>query len=73
MLAKICSVWNEKVNFRFGSSPFSWNSAVGGSKNGRFLSTESDKVDDPFNVEEAETVHVPPPPSEKVLKLLLIK
>ncbi|XP_017984024.1 PREDICTED: uncharacterized protein At1g32220, chloroplastic isoform X2 [Theobroma cacao] len=32
--------------------------AVGGSKNGRFLSTESDKVDDPFNVEEAETVHL---------------
>ncbi|WRX35318.1 NAD(P)-binding domain - like 10 [Theobroma cacao] len=43
--------------------------AVGGSKNGRFLSTESDKVDDPFNVEEAETVHVPPPPSEKLLVL----
>ncbi|KAK6249315.1 hypothetical protein QUC31_020880 [Theobroma cacao] len=43
--------------------------AVGGSKNGRFLSTESDKVDDPFNVEEAETVHVPPPPPEKLLVL----
>ncbi|XP_021276682.1 uncharacterized protein At1g32220, chloroplastic [Herrania umbratica] len=43
--------------------------AVGGSKNGRFLSTESNKVDDPFNVEEAETVHVPPPPSEKLLVL----
>ncbi|XVF48228.1 hypothetical protein PTKIN_Ptkin03bG0172900 [Pterospermum kingtungense] len=43
--------------------------AMGGSKNGRFLSTESNKVDEPFKVEEAETVDVPPPPSEKLLVL----
>lgn len=33
---------------------------------GRYLSTDSNKIDEPFNVEEAETVHVPPPPTEKV-------
>ncbi|XVE71307.1 hypothetical protein DITRI_Ditri10aG0141000 [Diplodiscus trichospermus] len=42
---------------------------MGGSKNGRFLSTESNKVDEPFKAEEAETVDVPPPPSEKLLVL----
>ncbi|TYH15748.1 hypothetical protein ES288_A05G066600v1 [Gossypium darwinii] len=44
-------------------------SAMGGPKNGRFLSTESKKIDEPFKVEEAETVNVPPPPSEKLLVL----
>lgn len=39
------------------------------SRNGRFLSTDSTKVDEPFKVEEAETVDVPPPPSEKLLVL----
>ncbi|XP_022750360.1 uncharacterized protein At1g32220, chloroplastic-like isoform X1 [Durio zibethinus] len=43
--------------------------AMAGSKNGRFLSTESNKVDEPLKVEEAETVEVPPPPSEKLLVL----
>ncbi|XVF35719.1 hypothetical protein REPUB_Repub18cG0170400 [Reevesia pubescens] len=43
--------------------------AMGGSKNARFFSTESNKVDEPFKVEEAETVDVPPPPSEKLLVL----
>ena len=38
---------------------------MGGSKKGRFLSTESNKVDESSKVEEAETVDVPPP-SEKV-------
>ncbi|KAE8732532.1 NAD(P)-binding Rossmann-fold superfamily protein isoform 2 [Hibiscus syriacus] len=42
---------------------------MAGNKNGRFLSTESNKVDEPFKVEEAETVNVPPPPSEKLLVL----
>ncbi|PPD66676.1 hypothetical protein GOBAR_DD36450 [Gossypium barbadense] len=42
---------------------------MGGPKNGRFLSTESKKIDEPFKVEEAETVNVPPPPSEKLLVL----
>ncbi|XWS17892.1 hypothetical protein CRYUN_Cryun33cG0107500 [Craigia yunnanensis] len=43
--------------------------AMGWSKNGRFLSTESNKVDEPLKVEEAETVDVPPPPSDKLLVL----
>ncbi|KAD4384936.1 hypothetical protein R6Q59_010936 [Mikania micrantha] len=36
---------------------------------GRCLSTESSKIDEPLKLEEAETVHVPPPPSEKLLVL----
>ncbi|WCJ30459.1 NAD(P)-binding Rossmann-fold superfamily protein [Euphorbia peplus] len=36
---------------------------------GRCLTTDSNKVDEPFKVEEAETVDVPPPPSEKLLVL----
>lgn len=39
------------------------------SGNGRFLSTESTRVDGSPKVEEAETVSVPPPPSEKLLVL----
>ncbi|KAK9079906.1 hypothetical protein SSX86_001580 [Deinandra increscens subsp. villosa] len=33
------------------------------------LSTESNKIDEPLKVEEAETVNVPPPPVEKLLVL----
>ncbi|CAA2974323.1 uncharacterized protein At1g32220, chloroplastic-like isoform X1 [Olea europaea subsp. europaea] len=53
-------------------------SNIAASRNGRFLSTESDKttdgkdsnkVEEPFKVEEAETVDVPPPPTEKLLVL----
>ncbi|KAL2346635.1 hypothetical protein Fmac_000635 [Flemingia macrophylla] len=36
---------------------------------GRNLCTDSNKVDEPFKVEEAETVNVPPPPTEKLLVL----
>lgn len=36
-------------------------------KNSRFLSTKDSNFDKPLKVEEAETVNVPPPPSEKVL------
>lgn len=36
-------------------------------RNGRYLSTDSSKVDEPFKVEEAETVNIPPPLTEKVL------
>ncbi|PQM34682.1 uncharacterized protein Pyn_35874 [Prunus yedoensis var. nudiflora] len=32
-------------------------------------STDSSKVDEPFKVEEAETVNIPPPPTEKLLVL----
>ncbi|ONK70213.1 uncharacterized protein A4U43_C05F31430 [Asparagus officinalis] len=39
------------------------------SQSGRLLSTESNKVEEPFKVQEAETVNVPPPPSEKLLVL----
>lgn len=38
-------------------------------RNGRFLSTDSTKVDEPFKIEEGETVNSPPPPSEKLLVL----
>jgi hypothetical protein len=34
--------------------------------NGRAFTTDSNKVDEPFKVEEAETVPPPPPPTEKV-------
>ncbi|XP_059275299.1 uncharacterized protein At1g32220, chloroplastic [Lycium ferocissimum] len=44
-------------------------SSVAPSKNLRFLSTESNRTDEPFRVEEAETVNVPPPPTEKLLVL----
>ncbi|KAK3177680.1 hypothetical protein Dsin_032851 [Dipteronia sinensis] len=37
--------------------------AIAASRSGRYLSTDSNKVDEPFNVEEAETVNVPPPPT----------
>ncbi|PON94571.1 NAD(P)-binding domain containing protein [Trema orientale] len=39
------------------------------SNSGRYLSTDSNKVDEPFKVEEAETVNVPLPPTEKLLVL----
>eukprot|EP00262_Sarcandra_glabra_P013054 TRINITY_DN3526_c5_g1_i1.p1 TRINITY_DN3526_c5_g1~~TRINITY_DN3526_c5_g1_i1.p1 ORF type:complete len:286 (+),score=46.58 TRINITY_DN3526_c5_g1_i1:201-1058(+) len=39
------------------------------SRNCRLLSTDSNKVDEPFKIEEAETINVPPPPSEKLLVL----
>ncbi|CAN0860370.1 Uncharacterized protein At1g32220, chloroplastic [Linum grandiflorum] len=35
----------------------------------RCFSTDSNKVDEPFKVEEAETVNVPPPPKDKLLVL----
>ncbi|XP_017697094.2 uncharacterized protein At1g32220, chloroplastic isoform X2 [Phoenix dactylifera] len=38
-------------------------------RNGRLLSTDSNHVDEPFKVEEAETLNVPPPPSDKLLVL----
>ncbi|KAG6598532.1 Transcription initiation factor TFIID subunit 10, partial [Cucurbita argyrosperma subsp. sororia] len=38
-------------------------------QSGRPFSTDSNKVDEPFKVEEAETVNVPPPPTEKLLVL----
>ncbi|GMY29123.1 NAD(P)-bd dom domain-containing protein [Fagus crenata] len=39
------------------------------SGNGRNMSTDSNKVDEPLKVEEAETVNVPPPLTEKLLVL----
>ncbi|XP_070010444.1 uncharacterized protein At1g32220, chloroplastic-like isoform X1 [Nicotiana tabacum] len=44
-------------------------SSMTSSRNLLFLSTESNKTDEPFRVEEAETVNVPPPPTEKLLVL----
>ena len=46
------------IEIRFVSASYS-----GG---GRYLSTDSNKIDEPFDAEEAETVHVPPPLTEKV-------
>lgn len=46
---------------------FYWNSATAAFRNGRCLSTDSNKVDEPLKVEEAETVDIPPPPTEKVI------
>lgn len=48
---------------------------VGLLRNVRLLSTDSidpNKVDEPFKVEEAETVQAPPPPSEKVIQTDLL-
>ncbi|GMH07997.1 hypothetical protein Nepgr_009837 [Nepenthes gracilis] len=39
------------------------------SRNARFLSTDPNNIDEPLKVEEAETLNVPPPPTEKVLVL----
>ncbi|PSR87790.1 hypothetical protein CEY00_Acc30820 [Actinidia chinensis var. chinensis] len=44
-------------------------SAVAASSNGRLFSTDSGKVHEPVQVEEAETVELPPPPTEKLLVL----
>ncbi|KAI7989269.1 Uncharacterized protein LOK49_LG13G02849 [Camellia lanceoleosa] len=38
-------------------------------RNGRFLSTDSTKVEEPFKIEEGETVDSPPPPLEKLFVL----
>uniref|UniRef100_A0A1D1XFG6 Uncharacterized protein At1g32220, chloroplastic n=1 Tax=Anthurium amnicola TaxID=1678845 RepID=A0A1D1XFG6_9ARAE len=38
-------------------------------RDGKFLSTNSNNIDAPFKVEEAETVNVPPPVTEKLLVL----
>lgn len=45
------------------------HNAMAATRNGRHLSTDTNKVDEPFKVEEAETVNVPPPPTEKLLVL----
>ncbi|KAL6961059.1 hypothetical protein U1Q18_038822 [Sarracenia purpurea var. burkii] len=50
------------------SSPSSFTIVVA-SRIGRLLSTGSSKVEEPVQVEEAETVEVPPPPTEKLLVL----
>ncbi|XP_077237712.1 uncharacterized protein At1g32220, chloroplastic-like isoform X2 [Tasmannia lanceolata] len=42
---------------------------IGAFRSRRLLSTDSNHVDEPFKVEEAETVNVLPPPSEKILVL----
>lgn len=44
-----------------------WRNTFGSTGRGRFLSTESNKIDEPLKVEEAETVQTPPPAVEKVL------
>ncbi|KAK1297174.1 Uncharacterized protein QJS10_CPB15g00944 [Acorus calamus] len=44
-------------------------SALVSSRNARLFSTDSNPVDEPIKVEEAETVNMPPLPSEKLLVL----
>ncbi|KAK2980427.1 hypothetical protein RJ640_007028 [Escallonia rubra] len=44
-------------------------STMAASKNGRFFSADTNKVDEPFKAEEAETVDVPPSTTEKLLVL----
>lgn len=34
--------------------------------NHRFICTDTNKIEEPFKVEEADTVNMPPPPTEKV-------
>lgn len=56
---------------RLIKSPFSLSrfSSVAASENHWLLCTDPNKTDEPFKVEEAETVDTPPPPSEKLLVL----
>ncbi|KAF3657320.1 putative protein GLUTAMINE DUMPER 1-like [Capsicum annuum] len=60
MLRWMCG-YTGKIGFEMRS--------IASSRNVRFLSTESNKTDEPFKVEEAETVNMPPPPTEKLLVL----
>ncbi|KAL4565018.1 hypothetical protein LXL04_029100 [Taraxacum kok-saghyz] len=55
------------IHSRISLSRFSntWGS-VG---RGRYFSTESNKIDEPLKVQEAETINPPPPPEEKLLVL----
>ncbi|KAK9065663.1 hypothetical protein SSX86_015064 [Deinandra increscens subsp. villosa] len=50
-------------------SPSRLLNTLGSTGRGRYLSTESNKIDEPLKVEEAETVHTPPPLVEKLLVL----
>ncbi|KAL8130668.1 hypothetical protein V2J09_019823 [Rumex salicifolius] len=54
------------IRFRSSLSRFD---TIAPGRNGRYLSTDSTKVGERLNVEEAETVNVPPPPQEKLLVL----
>lgn len=54
------------IKFPFSLSRFS---SVAASENHWLLCTDPNKTDEPFKVEEAETVDTPPPPSEKLLVL----
>ncbi|XP_015945497.2 uncharacterized protein At1g32220, chloroplastic [Arachis duranensis] len=45
------------------------SSVTASSKIARSFTTDSNQVDEPFKVEEAETVNIPPPPTDKLLVL----
>ncbi|CAD5331349.1 unnamed protein product [Arabidopsis thaliana] len=64
--SKMRTIVSRLIRYQSSLSQIRFVSASGG---GRYLSTDSNKIDEPFNVEEAETVHVPPPPTEKLLVL----
>lgn len=59
-----CLYWHLLINVvcRF----FYCNSKTAAFRNGRCLSTDSSKVNESLKTEEAETVDIPPPPTEKV-------
>ncbi|KAL1337668.1 uncharacterized protein At1g32220, chloroplastic [Arachis duranensis] len=48
---------------------FSRLNVTASSKIARSFTTDSNQVDEPFKVEEAETVNIPPPPTDKLLVL----
>ncbi|EOA21046.1 hypothetical protein CARUB_v10001385mg, partial [Capsella rubella] len=64
--SKMRTIVSRLIRYKSSLSQSRFVSATSG---GRYLSTDSNKIDEPFNVEEAETVHVPPPPTEKLLVL----
>ena len=62
----ICRLLIRSLHRVFSFFFFLCCSATVVSISGRNLCTDSNKVHEPFKVEEAETVNVPPPPTEKV-------
>ncbi|CAH1427349.1 unnamed protein product [Lactuca virosa] len=57
------------IHSRLSLSRLSCSNTWGSIGRGRYLSTESNKIDEPLKVEDAETINTPPPASEKVLVL----
>ncbi|GJT03766.1 NAD(P)-binding domain-containing protein [Tanacetum coccineum] len=60
-------IWLERNNRLFKNTRRNTLGSFG--RGGRYLSTESSKIDEPLKVEEAETINTPPPLTEKLLVL----